>query len=126
MSAADTQALVTAWLAAWNTHDIEAVLAQFHDDACFVSPIAKQLIPDSQGSLKGKTAIRAYWQQALTLVPDLHFSLLGIYAGIDSLVIHYQNQKGVAVNEVLLLRDGKVAQGYATYALAASNPAGLR
>ena len=32
----------------------------------------------------------------------------------------------VAVNEVLLLRDGKVAQGYATYALAASNPAGLR
>lgn len=64
---------VTAWLAAWNTHDIEAVLAHFHDDACFVSPIAKQLIPDSQGSLKGKTAIRAYWQQALTLVPDLHF-----------------------------------------------------
>ena len=122
----DPHAFVSAWLAAWNTLDVEAVLAHFHDDASFDSPIAQQLIPDSKGKLQGKQALRTYWSQALALVPDLHFSLLGIYAGVDSLVIHYQNQKGVAVNEVLLLKDGKVVHGYATYALAASNPAGLR
>jgi hypothetical protein len=83
-------------------------------------------MPESKGKLHGKQALRAYWSQAVTLVPDLHFALLGVYVGVDSLVIHYQNQKGVAVSEVLLLREGKVAHGYATYALAANNPAGLR
>ena len=126
MTIFDPAAFAADWLAAWNAHDIEAVLAHFHEDACFVSPIAQQLIPDSQGSLKGKAAIRAYWTLALAKVPDLRFALLGVYGGVDSLVIHYQNQKGVMVNEVLLLRDGKVAQGYATYALATNNPAGLR
>lgn len=124
MNHEDLQSFAAAWLAAWNRHDIDAVLAHFHEDASFASPIAQQLgLP---GQLQGRAAIRAYWQQALARVPDLHFRLLGLYAGVDIVVLHYQNQKGVTVCEVLHLREGKVSAGYGTYALSTPNPAGLQ
>ena len=49
------------WLAAWNGHDIDAVLAHFHDDVVFTSPIAARVVPESGGMVRGKAALRAYW-----------------------------------------------------------------
>lgn len=112
------------WLDAWNAHDVESVLAHFADDAVFASPVAQRVLPGSDGVLRGKDAIRGYWTLALARIPDLRFELIGVYAGIGAIVIHYRNQLGAQVNEVLLLEGGLVVSGYGTY-LSLGNPAGV-
>lgn len=103
------------WLTAWNNHDVEAVLGHFSDDVVFRSPAAVQLLNDSDGVIRGKVDLRRYWTEALAKIPDLRFELLGVYGGVDAVVINYRNQKGGLVNEVLLFTDGIVREGYGTY-----------
>jgi ketosteroid isomerase-like protein len=110
----DMNAFVAAWEAAWNRHDIEAVLAHFADDAVFASPIAAKLLPESQGRVAGKAAIRAYWQKGLALNPALRFKVARTFAGVDIVVIEFLNEKGQTRAEVLKFRDGQVVEGYGT------------
>ncbi|NUP52288.1 MAG: nuclear transport factor 2 family protein [Catenulispora sp.] len=118
---------VDGWVAAWNAHDLEAVLAHFTEDAEFASPVAVQLLPDSGGVVRGKAALRAYWAEGLRRIPDLRFEVVGYYEGVGILVINYRNQIGRLVNEVLLLdADGRVSRGYGTYLGDPGNPAGAR
>jgi ketosteroid isomerase-like protein len=104
-----------AWLTAWNTHDVEAVLAHFHDDVLFRSPAAGRVVPGSGGVIRGKDALRGYWSTALARIPDLRFELVGVYVGVDTVVIHYRNQNGGLVNEVLVFDGDRVREGYGTY-----------
>ncbi|WP_042374769.1 nuclear transport factor 2 family protein [Streptacidiphilus neutrinimicus] len=105
---------VNSWLSAWNTHNVEAVLAHFAEDVTFSSPVAARVL-GGDGTVRGKAALRAYWTEALTRVPDLRFELVGSYAGVDCLVIHYRNQVGGLVNEVLVFDGPLVVRGYGTY-----------
>ena len=120
----DPQTFAAAWLAAWNAHDVEAVLSHFHEDAVFTSPFAALVVPESGGRLVGKPAIRAYWSVAITRVPDLHFTLDTLFVGVDCLVIAYVNQKGVRVSEVLKFAGDLVIEGHGTYPPAILNPVG--
>ncbi|WP_042434405.1 nuclear transport factor 2 family protein [Streptacidiphilus anmyonensis] len=116
---------VNSWASAWNTHDVEAVLAHFAEDVVFSSPVAARVL-GSDGVVRGKDALRAYWTEALTLVPDLRFEVLGCYAGVDCLVVHYRNQVGGLVNEVLVFDGPLVVRGYGTYLSGdRSAPAGI-
>ena len=112
------------WLTAWNTHDVEALLAHFTEDVVFSSPVASQLLPGSDGVIRGKPALRAYWTEGLRRIPDLRFELVGVYAGVDSIVINYRNQKGGLVCEVLLFDGELVREGCGTYLGPDRNPAG--
>ena len=104
------------WVSAWNAHDVEAVLVQFHDDVVFTSPVALELLPQTNGVVRGKPALRAYWSAALTRVPELEFTVEGVYQGIDTIVINYRNQAGGLVNEVLrFTNENLVVKGHATY-----------
>lgn len=115
MNEADAHEFATGWLAAWNAHDVEAVLAHFADDATFTSPVAARILDGSDGVLRGKEALRAYWRHGLERYPDLRFELVGVYAGIDTLVLNYRNQNGGLVNEVLRLDGALVVEGHGTY-----------
>jgi hypothetical protein len=105
------------WLTAWNRHDVDAVLAHFHDDVVFSSPVAARVVPDSKGVVRGKAALREYWNAALQTMPDLHFDIVGIYQGESVLVVNYRNQSGALVNEVLEFDGGLVRRGHGTYLL---------
>ena len=108
-------AFADAWLAAWNAHDLDAVLALFHDDAIFTSPLAAKLAPESEGVLRGKAALRAYWSAALAQVPDLHFERTGLFAGVDSLLIGFRMKGGAERFEILRFRGDRVSEGHGTY-----------
>ena len=126
MATPDLGDFSSRWLAAWNDHDVEAVLLHFTDDVTFTSPAAARVIADSAGVVHGKPALRAYWTTALELIPDLRFELLGVYAGVDTVVINYRNQRGGLVNEVLIFDEqGLVRAGHGTYLDAGDRPAGL-
>jgi hypothetical protein len=120
----DPQTFVAEWIAAWNAHDVEAVLSHFHEDAVFSSPFAALLVPESGGKLAGKQAIRAYWHAGLARVPDLHFTLEAVFVGVDCLVIAYVNQKQVRVSEVLKFAGDLVVEGHGTYPADIANPVG--
>jgi ketosteroid isomerase-like protein len=113
-----------SWVDAWNAHDLDALLDHFADDAVFSSPVAAQLLADSDGVLRGKPAIRDYWRRGLELIPDLRFEVVGVYVGLSTLVINYRNQKGALVNEVLSFDGPLVVSGHGTYLGTDANPAG--
>ena len=105
----------TEWLDAWNSHDLERILSHFTDDVVFTSPVAIKVLDCSDGSIRGKAALRHYWGHGLERIPDLHFERESIYLGVGTLVINYRNQTGALVNEVLTFEGPLVAVGHATY-----------
>jgi uncharacterized protein (TIGR02246 family) len=116
MDSESARAFVDAWVAAWNVHDLEAVLAHFTDDVVFASPKAVMLMPGSDGVVRGKEALRAYWAEGLRRIPHLRFEVIDVYVGVGALVVHYRNQDGHLVNEVLTIGpDGVATGGYGTY-----------
>ncbi|GFG52123.1 DUF4440 domain-containing protein [Mycolicibacterium agri] len=115
MPTPDPQRFANEWVRAWNAHDIEAVLAHFHDDVVFTSPVAARVLPESAGVVRGKVALRHYWNTALKTLPDLRFEVVGVYQGCSTLAINYRNHRGELVNEVLTFDGDVVVEGHGTY-----------
>ena len=114
MDHAEAQAFAGQWVKDWNAHDIDALLGHFTDDVVFTSPVAVRLI-GGDGVIRGKEALRAYWSEGVRLIPDLHFEVVALYAGISTLVINYRNQAGGVVSEVLTFDGPLVKEGHGTY-----------
>jgi len=111
----DPKSFAERWLAAWNAHDLDAVLTLFHDDVVFTSPLATKVVPESDGVLRGKPALRAYWSAALAQLPDLHFMLTRFFAGVDTLLIGFSMNGGPERFEILRFRGDRVSEGHGTY-----------
>ena len=114
--AAHLAALGRQWIAAWNSHDLERVLALYAEDFEMTSDRIPALGFDCTGTLRGKANIRTYWAKALTLIPDLQFELIDLYVSPDSIVVFYQNERGARICEYLRVDDqGKIIQGSANH-----------
>ena len=72
MTHAEAQERGAAWARAWNARDLESVLSHFREDVTFLSPIAADVAGSPE--LRGKAALRAYWQKALARIGHLHFA----------------------------------------------------
>jgi hypothetical protein len=108
----------TEWIAVWNSHNMQAILAHYDDNFEFASPLIINVVGEPSGRLKGKAAIGDYWAKALSQRPNLRFELLTVFVGVDSLVLHYQNQEGRLSAEVFEFgADGKVIRSFANYGL---------
>ncbi|AOS94259.1 nuclear transport factor 2 family protein [Mycobacterium intracellulare] len=111
----DADAFSKRWAQHWNAHDVDAVLDDFHDDVVFTSPVAAKLLPETQGVVRGKAALRRYWIAALERIPDLRFTVEGVYQGVNTIVIAYRNQNDDLVNEVLIFDGDAIVEGHGTY-----------
>lgn len=105
------------WLNAWNRHDLEAILSHYADDIVFASPYVIQLADESSGVLHGKAALKNYWYKGLQSIPDLHFELLDLLIGVDSLTLYYQGHNGKVAETFVFNASGLVQQAMACYAL---------
>jgi ketosteroid isomerase-like protein len=105
------------WVAAWNAHDIERVLSHYADDFEMTSPFIVSITGEPAGRLKGKAVVRAYWQAALTRMPDLHFELETVYASMESVAIGYRSGQRRATEVFFFNEDGKVGRAVAHYAV---------
>ena len=99
----DVDAIAQRWLAAWNDHHPEAVVAHFADDVIVRSPLAAQLRPETGGVLRGKAEVLSYYRDGLAAAPRLHFDLVEVCSGVDELAIVYRNHRGALVTEWLVL-----------------------
>lgn len=102
------------WVRSWNAHDLDALLAQVSDYAVYSSPTAELVMEGSDGILRGKPALRAYWTELLRRMPDLQLDLLALYVGVETLVLNARNQRNGLANEVLRFESGLVVEGHAT------------
>ena len=108
--------LAKLWVAAWNAHDLELILAHYEDDVVLTSPVAARLLELPDGKVAGRANLRAYFQRGLEAFPDLQFRLEDVLWGLNSFVLYYTNQKGTRTAEFMELSTaGKVARVVANY-----------
>ena len=104
------------WLAAWNAHDLDQIMAHYAEEVSLSSPVAAQLLNDPQGRVVGKAALRAYFEKGLIAFPELRFKLIEVLWGMESLVLYYENQRGTHTAEYMELSPlGKVTRVVANY-----------
>jgi len=98
-----TEEFAAKWIEAWNAHDVDGVLAHYRDDVTFTSPFAKALAGVPDGTLRGLSELRHYFQTGLRAFPDLHFEPIAAYAGVRSIALHYRSVGGRDAIEVVEL-----------------------
>lgn len=80
------------------------------------SPMIQRVLGIASGTLRGKKAVGEYWRAALQKVPDLHFTLIDVACGVDSVSIYYESvMKKKAIETLYFQKDGKVFRAHVTY-----------
>jgi hypothetical protein len=104
------------WVDAWNSHDLERILAHYDDEVLLVSPVALKLL-SGDGTVRGKAALREYFLRGIQAFPDLRFNLIDALWGIETIVVYYiNNVRGSKTAEVMLLNPaGKIRRVWANY-----------
>jgi ketosteroid isomerase-like protein len=104
------------WIAAWNSHDLDAIMCHYGADVVLISPVAAKILDDPSGTVKGEAALRNYFRRGLEAYPNLHFELLDVMYGLSSVVLCYTNQKGTKTAEFMEFDDnGRVVRVVANY-----------
>lgn len=81
--------IADAWLAAFNAHDVPALLALYAEDCTHTSPKIRALHPETGGKLVGKAALQAWWRDAITRLPGLRYEKTAITADDARVVLEY-------------------------------------
>src|SRR5438552_1949136 len=91
MDAQKIEAFAQDWIQAWKQRDLDAILSHYTEDVEFHSSLVVKLLGETSGTIRGKQNLREYFQKGLAAFPgDLEIELLGVYQGVDSLVVHFQ------------------------------------
>jgi hypothetical protein len=97
------------WLAAFNDHNLEKLLALYADDAVHYSPKLKQRKPETGGMLKGKHQLAEWWKEAFEQLPGLNYEPTSLTANRERVFMEYTRkvpgQENVAVAEVLEIKN---------------------
>ncbi|HKT26137.1 MAG TPA: nuclear transport factor 2 family protein [Terriglobales bacterium] len=105
-----------AWIAEWNSHNLDAIMSHYDEDVVLTSPVAATILNHPSGIVEGKLALRDYFRRGLEAYPNLNFELLDVMHGISSIVVCYRNQKGTKTAEFMEMSDkGKIMRVIANY-----------
>lgn len=112
MSSETLQSIAFRWFEAFNTKQLEKLLALYDDEAQHFSPKLKIRQPETKGLVVGKSAMRAWWQDAFDRLPSLHYKVTSLTANTDRVFMEYIRQvdgeDDMLVAEVLEVREGKI------------------
>jgi ketosteroid isomerase-like protein len=112
----DAARFADEWFAAWNAHDLDAILSHYADEIDFVSPFVAVLNGDPAGVVRGKEELRAYFARAFERFPDLRFEPLDVLVGVDSITLSYVSVGNRRAAEVMTLGpDGRAVRVLAHY-----------
>jgi hypothetical protein len=116
LQASFARELAQDWVDAWNSHDLEKIMTHYGDEVLLTSPVALKVL-GGDGTLRGKAALRTYFQRGLQAFPDLRFDLIDVLWGTETIVIYYLNNvRGSKTVEVMLLNPaGKIGRVWANY-----------
>lgn len=93
----DPDSFARSWLGAFNAHDLDAIMAHYADGVEHSSPTVARLLGEPSGIVRGKPALRAYFEKALAAAgPGLRFDLTRAYVGVDGVTLLYHRSSGTA------------------------------
>lgn len=104
--------IAKSWLSAFNEHHLENLLALYHDDAIHFSPKLKIRHPETNGLIKGKSALRAWWKDAFERLPQLEYREKTITSNDERVFMEYlrivPGEENMNVAEVLEIQNGLI------------------
>lgn len=111
-----SQAFADRWYAAWNAHDLDAMMACYDDAIEHSSPFIKRYNNTDDTSLKGKPAVRDYFARALERNPTLRFDPMFVTTGLNSVILVYRRMTGDLAAELFTLNaEGKITRSISHY-----------
>ena len=112
MSSQHNKKIALKWFEAFNEHDLEKLLSLYNDNAQHYSPKLKIRMPETQGLIKGKQALREWWQDAFDRLPTLQYEVVKLTADEDQVFMEYirrvDGEDDLSVGEVLQIDNGLI------------------
>ena len=104
--------IAVKWFEAFNEHDLEKLLSLYDDNAQHYSPKLKIRKPETQGLIKGKVALREWWQDAFDRLPSLQYEVIKLTADEEQVFMEYirhvEGEEDLSVGEVLQIKNGLI------------------
>jgi len=105
------------WAEDWNSHNLDQILSHYSDNFVIESLLALKRLPETDGIVIGKENVRKYWTIGLESNPNLHFEIIDVLIGINSITIYYSNTTtGKKAAEFMIFNsDKKVSKAIVNY-----------
>jgi SnoaL-like domain len=100
LTLADGERLAEEWIAAWNTHELDSIMALYSPAVSFQTPTIIDTLGVPDGLVSGAERLREHFGRGLQRLPDLHFALDTVYVGVRSIAITYHWANGTPVCEL--------------------------
>lgn len=112
MNSIKNKEIAIKWFAAFNEHNLENLLSLYDNNAKHYSPKLKVRKPETEGLIKGKQALRDWWQDAFDRLPSLQYEVKKLTADEEQVFMEYirhvDGDEDLAVGEVLQIENGLI------------------
>jgi hypothetical protein len=113
---ADLRQIAEHWIAAWNAHDLDAIMSHYAADIDFEADTVVRRWNRPDGRLHGIAELREHFRRGLELAPTVHFTLEGVFSTPSGYAVLYRRETGNrVVDAVELDADGKAVRVRAFY-----------
>lgn len=89
MTAAANRAIAERWLDCFARRDLDGLLGLYAEHAVHTSPKIRARDPASGGVLRGKPAMRAWWQDSFERLPSMRYTPTAFTADDRRVVMEY-------------------------------------
>ena len=114
MDVQEREGFAREWLRLWNERDLTSILSHYSDNVEFQSPVAVHLFGETFRMIRGKKALTDYFERALASVQEkIEFEFLGVFHGVDTMVVHFQSKTYKFAEFMELNQEGKVCRAQA-------------
>jgi SnoaL-like protein len=115
MTEEDARTFAEAWIAAWNSRDLDQIMGQYAKRVRLTSPLVVRRYGRADGTLRGRKRLREYFEIGLRDVPELRFELRQVLVSPAGMAIVYARENGALVVETVSLNKGGKARRVRVY-----------
>lgn len=112
----DPAGVARRWILYFNNRDLDALLNLYSDDAAHHSPKLKARRPETGGVVRGKAALRDWYQDAFSRLPDLRYIEKHVTAGPGRVLLEYERvnpgEASYTVAEVYQVVNNKIKESF--------------
>jgi hypothetical protein len=103
-----------AWLSGWNDRDLERIVSPLRRRGISV-PVRRPSVGRSSRTIKGQRDLTHYFERRAGGGSSIEFEFLGVFHGVDTLVLHFQSKTHKCAEFMELNPEGKVRRSMPTF-----------
>jgi hypothetical protein len=112
MTSKELTYIASQWMKFFNDKELDKLLSLYDDEAEHYSPKLKVRHPETNGLIKGKAALHAWWKDAFDRLPTLHYTPVRFTPYHDRVFMEYTrhvvNEEDLHIGEMLEIKNGKI------------------